>query len=68
MKTISGKITAIETRVRNGRKWFEVSIDVDGHGGTDFIYKADVGSVRRYAEERGENIQDLVGHEITVEI
>lgn len=67
-KSVSGKITGIKTRVRNGHKWLEVIIDIDAKGENVYLYKADVGSVRRYAEQRGVNVQDLVGAEITVEI
>lgn len=68
MKTVSGKITAIKARCRKGNKWLEVAIDVDAKGESEYLYKADVGSVRRLAEAQNITIQDLVGTEITVDL
>ncbi|MBN8222974.1 MAG: hypothetical protein J0L53_18815 [Spirochaetes bacterium] len=67
-KQISGNILEIKTRNRKGHKWLDVMIDIDAKGETEYLFKAEVGSVRRYAEERGLAIKELIGTAITIEV
>ncbi len=68
MRQISGTIKANATRSRNGAKWNEITIDVDGKGERDYIHKATIRGVKAYADARGaDQVQDLVGTTITLE-
>lgn len=69
MNQITGKIKAIATRCRNGAKWNEITIDVEGKGKKEHVQKATIRSVKAYADARGfDQVQDLVGATITLEV
>ena len=67
MRVVKGTILEIKTRTRKGNKWLDVTID-EGDGGTPFLYRADIGGVRRYAEANNLTIQELVGTPIILEV
>lgn len=67
MRVVKGTILEIKTRTQKGNKWLDVTID-EGDGGTPFLYRADIGGVRRYAEANNLTIQELVGTPIVLEV
>lgn len=67
MRVVKGNILEIKVRTRNRNKWFDVLID-EGEGNTPFLFKADIGGVRRHAEDRNITIQELIGTPIVLEV
>lgn len=69
MRQISGKIKAIRTRCRNGAKWNEITIDIDGTEQNDYIHKISIRELKTYSDARGfDSVSDLVGSPITLEL
>ncbi len=68
MKQITGTIKAIATRCRNGGKWNEITIDIDGKGEEEYVHKLPIRDMKEYADARGvAQVQDLVGMPIILE-